>query len=324
MKIRILILCVLISCGLFLFYSFVPTARHRSGIESENVEPLSSSQIKKSLTTDSTIQAQREIASPNSDDIQLRDELRQIFTQTPVGKTLSLDNITRLMTLVPRLKSVGMFWDTIGAVPAEQLSHFRGIILTELKSLDYRNGSYVNPQFRTAYSVSYWLHDSAVATIALEQLQNQNAFVYPRESQVKGWPTANDTEYLLRGNQGILATTVVEFGNKDTMQAYRKMLTSTSSDSQRVLIWALGRSARLEDFELLMSLREEVHSPEIIETLIRALNRIHRSMEIVARSPESTSIENRPEIPNELLEISESCRKRLSELGLTVEPSFED
>ena len=260
----------------------------------------------------------------NSESGKLTDELRQIFSASPAGSKLSEENLSQLSALVPHLIASGRFWDVIGAVPPVQLSHFRDVILSQLENLQYKNGSYVNPQFRNAYRVAHWLGDPEVATIAFKQLLKEKPFVYPRESPVNGWPTAEHTDYLVRGNQGVLATAVVEFGDEKTMQEYRKMLTAVSNDSMRVLIWALGRSTRLEDFELLIRLQEGTQSPEIADTIKRALNRIPMYMENSAKSPESALAGHRPAQSERLLQIAESCRKRLSDMNLAIETSFED
>jgi hypothetical protein len=263
------------------------------------------------------------VSDPEIND--LKDVLKRIFSSSPPGAKLSLEDLDSLAALVPRLRAAGMFWDAIGAVPAEQLPTFKKAILEELDNLEFQDGSYEFAKLSNAYRVAGWLRAPEVAAIAFGQLQRQKPFVYPQESPVKGWPTARETEYLRRGNQGILAAKVVEYGDNQTMDDYRKMVVSSSNDSQRVLIWALGRSPRLEDFEFLIQLREKIHSPETTGTLIGALNRIPNSMEIVVKSPESTSLGNRPENPEVLLQTAEACRKRLSEMNLTVEPiAFDD
>ncbi|GAA5120439.1 hypothetical protein GCM10023212_14070 [Luteolibacter yonseiensis] len=255
---------------------------------------------------------------------ELSDELRRIFPPSQPGSELSPENLARLGELVPRLRAEKRFWDVIGAVSPGQLPHFRDAILADLRNLDYQNGSYVNPDLRNAYRVANWLRDKEVASTAFAQLEKEKPFIFPKESPLKDWPTAEHAEYLLRGNQGILAAAVVGLGDEKTMEDYRRMLESASDDSQRVLIWALGGSHRLEDFDLLMRLREKIQSREVADTLIQSLNRIPESMERVARSPETTSPENRPSHPESLLAVAESCRKRLADLNLTLEPTFGD
>jgi hypothetical protein len=254
----------------------------------------------------------------------LTNDLREIFSSRPAGELLSQQQLDRLTELIPDLRASEKFWDAIGAVPLEQLPQFREEILGELKSLEFKDGSFMYSKLANAYLTSCRLRDSQVAVIAFDQLQRQKPFVYPPEYAINGWPAASDTEYLLKGNQGILAVTVVELGDSQTMEAYRKMLVSASSDSQRVLIWALGRSPRVEDFELLIRLREKIEAPEIADTLIRSLNRIPISMEIVAKSPVSTSVEHRPAKPEGLLQIADSCRNRLAEMSLAVELTLGD
>ncbi len=315
---------ILASSGLLVLCGCDRKSPDRTNVEVRGAEHHSSRQTEHNSPEKSEIVASGGGSASNSNSGQLADELKQIFSSIPAGSMLSAEALARLSALVPRLRASGRFWNVIGAVPPDQLSHFRDVIMSDLRGLGYQDGSYVNPEFRNAYRVSRWLHDPEVASIAFEQLQKEKPFVYPQQSPVKDWPTAEHTEYLFRGNQGILATTVVELADEQTMQAYRKMLASASNDSQRVLIWALGRSHRLEDFELLIRLRDKIESPEIAETLTRSLNRIPTSMEIVVKSPESTSVGNRPAHPESLLEIAKSCRKRLSNMNLTVEPSFED
>lgn len=166
----------------------------RTNVDARNTEHRSSHQTEHNSPEKSTIVASGESSRSNSESDQLADEQKQIFSSIPAGSMLSAEALARLSALVPRLKASGRFWDAIGAVPPDQLSHFRDVILSELRNLDHQNGSYVNPEFRNAYRVSRWLRDPEVAVIAFGQLQREKPFVYPQESPVKGWPTAEHTD----------------------------------------------------------------------------------------------------------------------------------
>lgn len=122
----------------------------------------------------------------------------------------------------------------------------------------------------------------------------------------------------MHGAQGILASTIVKLGDEDTLGKFREQLKTIPAESQRVCIWALGRSPKLEDFELLISLREKITDPGSTDTLMRALNRIPQNMKNLADSPESFPAYRRPKDPKALLETAERCKTRLNDLKLVV------
>ncbi len=234
--------------------------------------------------------------------------------------------LEQLEALIPRLKSAGMLWYALRILMPHQIERFRDIILSSLHDLSYDDsGFYSNSGIQDAYLVAEKLEDPEVAKIALEQLALVKPYQYPKGILPTRSPNSLEAgEHLFRGQQGILAANIVKWGDESTMNEFRKILSAAPPESQRVLIWAMGRSPRLEDFEFLIELRKRTNSPEILDTLVRAINRIPREMNALAKYPTSVSVRYRPKDPQMLLEISENCRNRLVEKNLTIELSIYD
>lgn len=257
---------------------------------------------------------------------ELTKKLREISASAYKEGEFTEQGLERIEALIPRLKAAGMLWSELGVVMPHQIGRFRDVILSSLHHLSYDDGSfYLNSDIKDAYSVAEKLEDPEVAKIALEQLALVKPYQYPKAILPTRSPNSLEAgEHLFRGHQGILAANVVKWGDEATINEFRKILCAASPDSQRVLIWAMGRSPRLEDFEFLIELRKKTDSPEILDTLVRALNRIPREMDTLARYPTSISLKYRPKDPQMLLEVSEACRKRLAEKNLTIELSIYD
>lgn len=247
-------------------------------------------------------------------------QLRGLISEmTPAGE-LKAENLAKLVELVPELKSHGLFWKWVGAVPPSQLERFRESILASLRELTPLPGQGFGPKFRNAYRIAGYLCDSEVARIAFEQLPMASPYRFPKKVVLDGWEGGipYDSEAHLHGDQGLLASTVTEFGDKSTLAAFRENLRQVPPETQRLMIWALGRSSELEDFDLLMSLRSKIVDPGASDTLVRALNRIPRSMERTATYPDTTSPERRPSDPAKMLQTAATCRQRLEELKLVI------
>lgn len=246
--------------------------------------------------------------------------LRELITVKTATGEWTEENLTEFLALVPQLQATGLFWDWVGVIRPSQLGRFREPILSSLRALTPTAGQPVDSGFRNAYRIAGYLRDSEVAQIALEQLPLVPPYHFPKTPPPKDWPggTAEGLERLFHGDQGIVASAVVEYGDEQTLTGYREMLKAAPPDLQRLLIWGLGRSSELADFDLLMSLRAKVTDPAEADTLIRALNRIPVSMETVAKYPEVTSAERRPEDSKALLQTAAQCKARLAAQNLVV------
>lgn len=250
----------------------------------------------------------------------LENQLRGLISERTATGELKEENLAKLVALVPELKSRGLFWKWVGAVPPSQLDRFREAIVSSLRELTLFAGRSFGREIRNAYYVAGDLRDSEVARIAFEQLPMAPAYSFPLKTMPPGWPGGNpdDLEHLLHGDQGLLASTVTEFGDKSTLAAFRENLKQAPPERQRLMIWALGRSSELEDFDLLMSLRSKIVDPGAFDTLVRALNRIPQSMERTATYSDTTSPERRPSDPAKMLQTAAACRQRLAELKLVI------
>lgn len=263
-----------------------------------------------------------ENTAANDDAILLKKRTEAIFIAKGAGGTFSEAAIMELRAMVPSLQSAGIFWDIMGGISDSQISRFKDSILPALRALEMpKSGNEVNREFAEAYSAASALNDPAVAGIALETLSKAPPYVFPNTAPPPPWSETNtpgSLERLMHGAQGILASTIVKLGDEDTLGKFREQLKTIPAESQRVCIWALGRSPKLEDFELLISLREKITDPGSTDTLMRALNRIPQNMKNLADSPESFPAYRRPKDPKALLETAERCKTRLNDLKLVV------
>ena len=257
---------------------------------------------------------------------QVEARARELIARDPATGELSKERIAALIELVPKLQAHAVFWKWVGVVPPSQLGLFRDAILSSLKALNPTRGQPVDSQFQNAYNTAKSLRDPEVANIALAQLPLVETYRFPETPPPNGWPegTPENLKRLYHGDQGVLASIVVELSDRQTLSSYRDILKTADPLSQRTLIWALGRSPELEDFDLLMSLRAKVVDPGTRETLVRALNRIPRSMESAAKYPETVPTERRPRDVERLLQTASQCKARLVEHSLVVEPTMYD
>jgi hypothetical protein len=102
------------------------------------------------------------------------------------------------------------------------------------------------------------------------------------------------------------------------MVKFREFLKAAPPESQRVYIWALGHSPNIKDFELLMSLRDMITDPEIMDTLVRALNRSVNEMRNRSDSPEKYPVYLLPKDAWAMMKAAVDCKERLVKLNLVV------
>ena len=254
-----------------------------------------------------------------------KSELQALAQVLAISKTdtdeIKQRKIDKVITLLPQLKKAGLFWTKAGAIPASHQDLFRNEILTELRKLKPTPGTPLDPWFREAHLVANRLRESEVARIALEHLPLVPVYRFPAAPPREGWP--DDPERLAHGDQGIVAATVVDLGDSQTLAQFREMVRTAEPDAQRTLIWALGRSTALEDFEFLMGLRGTLAKQEAEDTLVRALNRIPQEMQSAGKNPESIP-GHRSKDTETLLKNAAACKARLEAAGLVVELSFYD
>jgi hypothetical protein len=250
---------------------------------------------------------------------------RKLIVREPGTLEMSQANLDALVTLMPEIKALGRFWKWVAAVPPSQRIAFRNEILAELRALKPSPGPDVASVYRDAFTTAKGMRDPEVAQIALEQLPLVRVYRFPSEPPPEGWPiaTPETIERLAHGDQGVLAEIVVEIGDQQALAKLREMVMTAGPETQRTLIWALGRSREIADFELLMALREKVAKTPAEYTLVRSLNRIPMMMEADVKNPE-TFPEARVRDIEQLRKNAAECKARLMAMGLVVELSFYD
>lgn len=246
-----------------------------------------------------------------------------VLTRTQTDRVRD-DALAELESLAPQLIEAGILAERLGAVPNEQLPVFRTHLFNALKSLAPQPGkNFDSKKYEATVRLTRELHTTELATLVFEHLKAVPPYIWPEASAPKAWASVELARNAARGTQGLIATTVVEYGDVQTMQSYRNELLSAPPELQRLMIWALGKSPELADFELLWTLRSQV-SGNWSDTLQRALNAIPNSMERVARFPEGGQV-NREGLDSSTLEATAAaCRLRLKEAEIVVSLTAED
>ena len=142
------------------------------------------------------------------------------------------DALEQLLALVPQLKRGGkFFWDIMGAVPIRQRGAFREPVLSALRELPLGAARSSVAEVTRAYLVASYLRDPEVARVALSQIDAVPPYVFPPKDPAAWGIRLDEADLAItRGAQGMLAQTIVTYGDAATVRAFR----------QRVLI-AEGR-----------------------------------------------------------------------------------
>ena len=291
-----------------------------------SIEQLSNSGTTAAAVDPNPSSASAALQAPD-DTFLLTERRKVLFIARGAKSEFDEDALAEIRAMVPRLQAAGMFWDTISALSTLQKGKFRNDILSALRALEPPDtGQKVNREFNDAYRTVEWIQDPEIARIALEKLPKAVPYIFPNTPPPPPWSesTPEGLERLPHGAQGLLATTVVKLGDEATLAKFREQLKEAPPTTQRVMIWALGNSPELADFNLLMALREKITDPGTADTLIRALNKITQSMHTLAESPESFPAERRPKDPKKLLKVAEQCKAHLVELKLIVNLTLYD
>lgn len=224
-----------------------------------------------------------------------------------------------LQKIVPTVEDPKLFWRTLGAIPSPQIRPFREAILKHLQMLEPSHAVPLSSMLQEAYRTAGKLDDPEVARIAWKKFPLARPYQFPITTP-EGWPSGLEfPDRYFHGEQGLLASAVVQFGDAASLREYREKLVSAAADTQRTMIWALGRSTREEDFDYLMGLRAKIEDPKILDTLNRSLNRIPVSMGLRGGEAGITPAER------ERLTLSASkCKERLIQEGLVLELSVYD
>jgi len=248
----------------------------------------------------------------------LRAELNAlVLTRTSSGLVTD-DSLSKLIAQAPKMLELGVLIDVIAALPDEQLPAFKTHIIDSLKRLAPQRDQSLNPKYEDTLRLAQRLHSSDVAALVFEHLQLAPTYEFPAAPLPNGWGGDAVGAHLTRGVQGLIASTVVESGDTRLMNSYRAELSTVSPKLQRVMIWAMGKSPDIADFELLWSMRSKINDPSVRDTLTRALNAIPVSMERVGRYPEGRQANRSEAARADLEQMATQCRQRLQQSNLVV------
>jgi hypothetical protein len=291
-------------------------------VEASPVQPPAPDMRSHDVTTVPPQIGGTEPKSSNPDEL-LKEAGALILTKNGGGK-MDKDALARLKAMIPRLRESGALWTVIEMIPTEQRSEFRDTIYESLRSLAPKPGQAIDPEYKSAFETAEFRKDPEVARIALEQLPLVPPYQFPETPLPADWPNARNLVHFTHGYQGMLASMVVLYGDEATMDAYRKALLSAPPGLQRVMVWALGRSAEQPDFDLLMTVQKDAIDAGMRDTATRALNRMISSMRSVAASPEIVSEVRRPSDPPALLKTAAQDEVLLKAKNLTVQLTVYD
>lgn len=238
----------------------------------------------KNATGSADVEADKQGDKKTRDDVEHQADskaLKLIGDKLENGE-LSDQSLKQLIELIPKLKS-DVFFAIVANIHPRQAQPFVERIVNELKALSPIASKNENSELRRAYHAIASICDSEVGKVALAQFYVAPPYVFPKDRDFNpfGWPSLPDTEHMEHGLQCMLAKAVVENADEQTIANYREALKSAKTDMQRVMIWALGSSERIEDFDLLMSLRPKIKDEDTLDTLTRSLNKILESRNAV-------------------------------------------
>jgi hypothetical protein len=240
-------------------------------------------------------------------------------------------NIEDGVLATPRRKYAMKFYYIVGAVllllsacgreKPRQIQKSESPALESLRNLAPIPGRPMDPEYKAAFGQAVFFKDpeaAEAARIALAQLPMVPTYHFPEMPLPAGWPTA---EHWDRGYPGLLASIVVELGDKATVDQYRKALSSASPELKRVMVWGLGRSTEQVDFDHLMEIEKSATDAGMRDTATRALNRMIVSMRSAAEYSEMVREARRPKDPAALAKAAAQNEARLKAQNLVVELS---
>jgi hypothetical protein len=289
----------------------------RSAESNSQNQPKSAISNKSESVASNSGSAALRTTGDDQNDVETR--MKELFKLKQTRGELSQDELIELRAMLPKLQTAGIFWNTMSGIGWPQVREFKDPMLDALSKMEPpKLGQEVEREFR-AYNAANSLRIPEVSRIALEKLPKATVFRFPKTTPPP-WSesTKEGLELIQHGAQGILASTVVRWGDEATIASFRELVKSAKPDSQRVYIWALGQSPKFEDFELLMSLRSKVSDPDTTDTLVRALNRSVSQMFLLAKYPELFPKYQNSSTSSSQLISAEKCLARLKELNIIV------
>jgi len=240
------------------------------------------------------------------------------------SKMIPDESLKELEKLAPALLDADVLREVIREVPIEQLSGFKEPILASVEKIIPGKEDAVHRGFLGTVNLARDLHSKELPHLLFEHLTTVPPYAFPESDPEVGWGRGDHALEYSRGPQGVIAKTVVGFGDSEVMARYRELIKSADPQLKRIMAWGLGNSADMEDFDYLWDLRKATEDAGMKETIMRALNKIPITMSRVARYPVIGGANRSGRSPAELEEDAAACRVRLEDEGLTVRTTIWD
>jgi len=169
-------------------------------------------------------------------------------------------------------------------------------------------------EYHTAVRLIADLRVEEQAANLIEDLTKVPPYHFP-EDDPNPWDSKNAI-HGYKGLQGEIARAVVLIDTPVARDLFRKKLELTSGELRHVLIWSLGQSTNVIDFDYLMEIGARAPTTDEKEWITRSLNRIPLALEqeanrmvILGRDPADPAIQKMQTLSKEL-------RERLKNQGL--------
>lgn len=246
-------------------------------------KPNQSVDLSDTQTSGSGFEIEKPVASKSNSAVPVKSDANNMISQAlklamakQENGEISDESLQQLIRMAPLLKIDSEFWEVIRYIPKIQIGPFREQILSSLRALTDEVNQPHYRALRNAHNSLVHLSDPEIAKIAWAQFQLAPEYHFPNDPAPKGWPVMDHqtVEHMEHGVQGVLARATLRNADEQVIRSYRLQLKSANPSSQRVLIWALGQYGKIEDFDLLMSLKDEISEKGTKDTLVRALNRM--------------------------------------------------
>lgn len=240
-----------------------------------------------------------------------------ILSRTSSGQ-LSNEALTKLESIAPRLLEADVLVDVLSAVPLEQLPQFTDLVFEVVRKLGPKAGQAFNPKYEDAIRLAERLDPKKLAPLVFEHLAVAPPYEFPTSELPGGWGDGSLGVHAWKGTQGLIAATIVRYGDSELMERYRNQLNAASPELQRVMVWALSRSPDTQDFELLWKLHSQTNNPALSDTAKRAMNVIPRTMEALANGADTKETNRSGMSPDELKSKAKALRERLQVAKLST------
>lgn len=185
------------------------------------------------------------------------------------------DAIRRFRALAPSLAHSNKLAASLYKIPEKERAKLLDLIVPVYEDKSHR-GDFDN-EYLTAV---FLLRGSTLQpdTMALlEDIKRVPPYVFPDEDP-SPWDSANAV-HLYKGFPGQIALSIISLKTPEAKQQYSAALEGAKGDLRRTMIWALGHSTQIENFDYLMSLYEKSQGEERL-WLAKSLNRIPFSIEL--------------------------------------------